>query len=433
MTAAVFVLTIAGFVLALLATPSRALAIYCAGLLLYPQVLTVAIGTIDFSVSRILIIAVLANAVIRRRLHRSFQWSWMDTFVAACYVLGSVSLLHTFGTRALERRSGTFFDTLLPYFATRLMITKEDDLIAVAKALALIAVPLVGIALYQVVTGQNPLGDFSAYYLGPEDIRVEDSPLRLGLHRPGGTFTHPIALGLACAMIAPLTWCLRYCRVWPAGVLAALATFAYLGVFASLSSGPWIAGLVSAFVLLAYARPRVAAGLAIACSFLLAGYVWQSDQPSADTLATLALNPEKALYRVGLIQEALGGGMNGHWLTGYGYVGVGPGSDNTFFHWEHQDLVNVYIQVLVRTGLLGLIPYLFANAAGYIRLIQSMLIAATPRATWLALGVLATVLGWNAAMMTVGTLSQTLQLLYIAFAMSENMPVVVVSGLGRAR
>ena len=46
-----------------------------------------------------------------------------------------------------------------------------------------------------------------------------------------------------------------------------------------------------------------------------------------------------------------GDGIDGHWITGYGYVGTGPGNDNSNFDWEHKDSINIYIAILATGGL----------------------------------------------------------------------------------
>lgn len=432
MTAVTLALAASGSLVALRCRPSLALCVYCAGLFLYPQALTVQIGSADFSLSRILILAVLANATLRAELHRSFRWSWMDTFLSASYLLSLVSLLHTVGAPALERQGGAFFDTMLPYFAARLIVTTEEDFVTLAKGLAVIAIPLVGLGAYQMLTGRNPVDDLSVYYRpGLAGRLVEEHAVRLGLRRAAVTFTHPIAFGLFCAMVAPLTLSLWHRASWPKTVVLALVAVSCFGVFASLSSGPWLAAVWTALVFLAHLRWRLAARLVLYPSIFLLGCAWYVERSPLDVLAALALDPQNAFYRLQLIREALGGGMSGHWLTGYGYVGVGPGTDNTHFHWQYKDTVNLYIQTLARTGLLGLAPYLLANALYYVRLFEAIRSPSPLRARWLAVSLLAAMVGWNVGMMTVGALSQTLPMLYMAIAMSANMPCIVASGMRR--
>jgi O-antigen ligase len=196
-------------------------------------------------------------------------------------------------------------------------------------------------------------------------------------------------------------------------------------VCTSLSNGPVLALAAAAFVFVSRMDWRMAMALvcfAVAAVVTLSAY---SGEPYADVVTDFLLSPGSAQYRIALVREALGGGMNEHWWTGYGYVGHGPGNDNAHFHWYHTDLVNMYIEILVRTGLLGLIPFLLAIAGCYVRVVQALRLAPTTDAAWIAWCVLAALVGWNVAMMTVGTLDQILQLLYILIAIASNMPIIV--------
>jgi len=87
MAALTLSLTALGSLAILLCRPSLALCVYCAGLFLSPPAPAVQLGTADFPLGRILILAVLANAILRWKLHRSFRWVWMDTLLSASHVL----------------------------------------------------------------------------------------------------------------------------------------------------------------------------------------------------------------------------------------------------------------------------------------------------------------------------------------------------------
>lgn len=425
MTIVTLVIATLSFFVALRSRPIVALCVYCAGLLLYPQTLTIQVGTADFSVSRILILAVFATLVRRPDVWQAFRWSWTDTFMLASYLLEFVALLHTFPGVAVERHGGRFFDTMLPYFATRMIVTTDRHFVTLVRGLSIIVVPLVILGVHEMLTGHSLVSDVITHYI-PEYARPgANLPLRLGLQRAVVTFTHPIAFGLVCALVAPLTLSLWNGDVWPKRLVFALVAVSCLGVFASLSSGPFVSLAFSGFVFVLVLRPRLAAALVIAGAMCVGGYASYAHRSYLNALASLTFQFDTAQYRIGVIREALEGGMTGHWWAGYGYVGVGPDVDNTHFLWQYKDTVNLYIQTLVRAGLLGLIPYVLANVAYYGRLLKAMRIAPTPRAIWLAVSLLAAVVGWNAAMMTVGALSQNLQLLYLAIALSVNMPSIV--------
>ena len=419
--------------LALCTTPSRALFVYCASLVLYPQALTLQIGSADFTLGRVCIMAVLVNVVVRRGAYRSFEWAWADLFLLASWVLGFVALLQTFPAVAVERHAGAFFDTILPYLAARLIVTSEQDFTTIVKGLAVIAVPLVVLALSQMISGGNPVGFLSGYYaFGLEGYRAEHGQTRLGLHRAAVTFTHAISLGLFCAMVAILTLSLWKRRVWPRPVVAGLIGFACVGLFTSLSSGPLLAVAGAAFVFMVYADWRLATAVACLALVSVASLSAYSGEPYDTVLTDFAYSPTSAQFRFDLLREVLGGGMSGHWWTGYGYVGIGPGTDNTHFHWRNRDLVNFYVAILVRTGLLGLIPFLFAGAFCYARLVRALLLTQTPAAAWMVWCLFAGMVGWSVALMTVDALTPILQLLCVLMAISLNMPLIVTAKAARA-
>lgn len=428
MTGFTFCVAVLAVLGALTTTPGRALAIYCASLVLYPQALTLQIGTVDFSVSRICILAVLANAVFFSKRWRFFEWSWVDVFVLAAWALGFVALLQTFPAVAVERHAGAFFDTILPYIAARLIVTSQEELLTLVKSLAVIAVPIAILAVGQMLTGTNPIGFLSDYYnLGMAGHRVEHHEVRLGLYRAAVTFTHAISLGLFFALVGTLTLMLWEYRVWSRPLVAGFTAIAAIGLFTSLSSGPMIAVAGACFVFLVYFDARLVMALAALAFASVASIAAYSGEPYADVLTDFALNPETAQFRLDLYREALNGGMSGHWWTGYGYVGQGPGTDSTNFHWRKDDIVSIYLLLLVRTGLLGLLPFVVANVLYYVRLVQALLLARTREASWMAWCVLAGMAGWNLGMLTVAPLTAILQLLFVFIAISTNMPTIVTA------
>jgi O-antigen ligase len=127
-----------------------------------------------------------------------------------------------------------------------------------------------------------------------------------------------------------------------------------------------------------------------------------------------------------LIEEAFGGGMSGHWLEGFGYIGVGETEFvNPQFEWEHEDMVNLYIAELARTGLLGAIPFMLVNFYPYRRLYQAGIKSRRTADLWLVHCFAAAMLGWHNAMMTVGSVGQTRVLLFLLFAAANNMPRIL--------
>ena len=117
--------------------------------------------------------------------------------------------------------------------------------------------------------------------------------------------------------------------------------------------------------------------------------------------------------------------MDGHWLTGYGYVSIGPGTDNSNFFWEHKDFTNVYIAILARFGLMGLLPFLLVNFMFYRKLFVAARMCRDPADLWLIWCIASALVGWNIAFLTVSSFRQVVTLLYIFIAICNNLPDMV--------
>jgi O-antigen ligase len=114
---------------------------------------------------------------------------------------------------------------------------------------------------------------------------------------------------------------------------------------------------------------------------------------------------------------------------GYGFVGIGPGSNNSNFHWEHDDLTNIYIHILARAGLVALIPFLVINYLYYRRLYQAARYTTTYPQQWMLWCFGAALVGWNISMMTVSALDQVETLLFMFIALCANLPPMMRQAL----
>lgn len=401
-------LTLIAFTYALFTTPIRALCTYALVLFGFSYSWTLSVSTYDFTVARIVILAVLLNVAFRSSLLYQFRWNKLDTLVLVYYGLKFYAL--TFNVpfeQVLEREGGYLLDAVVPYFMARLIVREMEDLLTFFKTLVYFAIPLAFIALYHSLTGINLAGDPS-------------TSMRMGMYRAKGVFGDYISCGLFFAGVIALCLAIRPYQIfsdWKTGLYCALI---FIGVFATISSAPLFALIISVSFIFLY-RQRQYLPLVIFCSLIWLLFLEvYSNRHFYEVFTRLSFNSATSYYRVGLIDEALGGGMTGHWWTGYGYVGIGPGSDNTNFEWRHLDLVNLYIAILARVGLLGLLPYLLLNFFWYRRLYQAHRYA-TAQDQWLIWSIAGLLVGWNIAMMTVSAMAQIETLLMILVAISHNL------------
>ena len=183
-----------GCILVVFVRPVYGLAVYVILAMWYPYCIgTVSISTIDFSVGRIVIIALFIKIFLSTNLTEKFKVIWLDKLVV---ILFAAEVLAGFTTtepmKLIEYRSGDFFDMALPYFAVRLIITNKKQVITLLQAVAWSAGILAVFGFYESLTGNNLLK------LG-RTLSVPEIRLNF-FHRAQTTFRHPIYFGVFCAM-----------------------------------------------------------------------------------------------------------------------------------------------------------------------------------------------------------------------------------------
>ncbi|MEN6624704.1 MAG: hypothetical protein ABFD69_00595 [Candidatus Sumerlaeia bacterium] len=417
--------------LVLVLRPINGLCVFAAALFLYPQRLTVEIFTLDFNVQRIVVVALCVRALCSREVRSRLRPNLVDLIVAIVWASAFFAYqLNVPAQLVLVREGGVLMDTLLPYAAVRMIVSGHAELIRFARFLALIAVPLAFFGVIQSVTGYNVVGFMDAYAawgLG-ETHGSEVNAQRLGFYRATLTFGNYIAYGMFFPCAAALLLSLWQARIWPRPTLYILFGFMLAGMMASVSSGPLFAFVVMVAFLCCFPIRRY---WPVGAALLLGGILFIeafSNRHFYHVLTRLALSGESAYYRIKLFDEAFGGGMDGHWLAGYGYVGAGPGNDNSAFGWQQKDLVNMYVHRLARTGLIGTIPFVIMNIMTYLHLYQAARWARCPPDKWQVWALAGGIVGLNVALMTVAPLEQIMTMFYILIALSATLPMIMAHG-----
>ncbi len=403
--------------------PIMGIIFYVAVLAWYPSYLTLKVGTLDFSASRIVILALYASILFRTKLAQQFKWCWLDRLLIIA-LLGTVisGMMNEPFWKIVENRSGTAFNTLLPYFAVRMIVTSREKFLTVLKGFLVIGTPLAIVGAYQSLTGHNPVGFLHQY--GAWTPREAHRYFRYGLYRAEVTFSVSILFGLFFAMIAPccagLWGHIKHLRL----PIAAGIGLMLIGLVSSASSAAFLAGLVALLLLSMFPIRRYWPALLIV---LVAGCIFVevfSNRHFYSVPASFTFSSATAYYRIGLIEEAFGGGMTGHWIEGYGLIGMQPDR----LGWVHWDLTNQYIGILARFGLLGLLPFLVVIVASLIRLRRAFVLASPNKADqWMIWCLLASVAGILIAMNTVSLFDQSGNLFYILLGLSGAMPVILSS------
>jgi O-antigen ligase len=129
-------------------------------------------------------------------------------------------------------------------------------------------------------------------------------------------------------------------------------------------------------------------------------------------------------YRSRLIDVALfEGGMSDHWLVGYG---------NQDLHWgaridgrSYTDVVNHYLVILSRYGLVGLIPFLILITVVIVRLVRTFKQNNTPPDAWMLWCFSGTIIAIFFTINTVMLFGPPRTLFYILLALSAQLPSYV--------
>ncbi len=343
---------------------------------------------------------------------RAFRFTWLDVFVATSFGAAFVSLtVNEPFSKVLIREGGTFLDAVLPYFIARLLIRTREDIYRLIKGFLVISIPVALVGAIQSVSGTN------LYSFLEVQGEVGEDHMRLGLHRADASFGNAIPFGLFFTAVIPLVVGLWHTNTLKKIHIVIGVALGVAGVFSSLSSAPVFA-LVACVGFLCFHPVRrywffLVAGVVICISAV----ELYSNRHFYHVLTRFAFSSSTGYYRIELVEEALGGGMDGHWLFGYGYVGMGTEDPNPEFDWVHQDLVNVYIGDLAQTGLVGLIPALVLHFAYYRRLYVAGKHAPTAADKWLVWCTTAALVNWNIAMMTVNPMRQIQTILPILYAL----------------
>ena len=416
-----------GLVLFFLIKPIHALSLFIGVICLYPQFLTVPIGSVDFTTGRFLILPLLLRVVLNYEKLKSFRWCFLDSLVLIFAVAKIVAIAHNVSPSSfIEREGGEFFETALPYFVARMVITSKEEFLVFIKTLVLIAIPLSVLGFYQALTGHNPVQFMVKHYAwGLDQFMAGTAPLRRGLYRASVTFGIHISFGLFFAGTASLLLGLLNQRIMESRLIFISFAFMMMGMISTVSSGPIFSLVTSMGIILFFPARRYFPLLVMFVISSILFVEFYSNRHWYEVLTRFAFSPDNAYYRIGLIQEAFGGGMNGHWINGFGYVGVGAGNNNTYFNWVHKDLVNIFMAMLVRYGLVGVTPYLVITFQTYKNIYRSFTSAFDKNDSWLVWCTGATLIGWNTAMMTVSAMGQINTLLFMLFGICSNLPGII--------
>lgn len=345
-------------ILVVVLRPAYALAAYIGAVVWYPDYLRVSLGTIDISVSRIVITILLMRRMFDSRTASKFSWCKLDTWVVASALIWTsvYCLASQDAAVAFENRGGFIIDTLFVYFAARLTITDKQSILSFSKAVALFIAPLAVLGIFEAITHVQPYAALRQFrpwrQIDTETVAIARA--RWGLARALGPFDHSIMFGSVFATFCPLIWALRRGRgSWRVWAYAFSIVF-IAGTLSSMSSCSWVMMGAVLFCLGLEKHPYLVRPLLWVMGV---GYVLgevASNRPMYRVIAGLVnVLGGDWWQRTVLMEEAIN--HFGEWCWfGYGNAdpgwGVRTGADFT-------DVNNQFILVAIQSGLIGLLVF----------------------------------------------------------------------------
>jgi hypothetical protein len=427
-----FSVAVAACVLVFCLPPVWWLVVYIAIVAWYPSYLTVKIGALDFSAARIVIFAIYISLFLRTDLIKRFRFNYLDALVITYFVSQFLAgVMTTDLLRLLENRSGDGFDTLLPYFAVRAIITDKQRYLSFLKGSMYVVAPLAIFGFYESWTSHNPAGFLKEYHAWGSLEGLEGLGARFGFYRAWFTFSHPIMFGLFFAILGPIWAGLLYQAGTNRLMCYAGIALACVGVFSSMSSGPALAALVAVAFIAFYRYKRHWKLVVIAIILMCATIEIISNRHFYHYLTRFMMSQSSAWYRGRLMDVALfEGGMSGHWLAGYGLAtddaikaGAEWGAKIDKRDWA--DIVNEYLLIVFRFGLIALVPFLAMICAAFKRLKEAWKMSLSDADKWLMWCLSASMVGVLTAMNTVGLFGPPITLFFMTLAICCQIPALV--------
>lgn len=424
------VVSLGGAAAAVALRPAPAIATYLVILIVWPNdVLLQPFGTIEVEPIKFVVPFLLLNVVFKGNALRGFRFNALDLAIIGMVIAeGVAGAVNIPADDFLEHLGNSWLRTVLAYAVLRLGIQTREQWFLVLRACVYAAGFVAAICVYETATGVSFYHWFVAT-VGGYDWRAPWPP-RFGLFRAVGSFNNPLPTGLLFAFLAPVSLMLRHDEKWSPWKTAFFVPLMLAGMFATMSSGPVFAMAAAVAVIAFFPFRRLAPaaggiGLAVAVGWLLLGP--QLGVASVtEVVSAGAYDSVNAGYRARLVEEALTGGMDNHWVFGYGRVGLGTDDpDSPEFNWVHQDLVNMWILNLVFFGLFGLVSLFLVNAAALVRLGIGVYANPSPRTDFAVWLMLSAFIGWQVAFMAVAPLAPLSTFYYAMLGVISNVPLIV--------
>lgn len=409
--------------LVIILRPGYALSAYITALLWYPRYQVVNIGTIEISVSRIVVGVLLLRCLCDSRIRRKFTWSQLDTWVAFSMVVYVVIICITQPlSSAVENRMGFLMDTWFVYMVVRFIVSDRTTLVSVIKCAGLTLAPLAILGVAESITDWRPFALLLRNAPVFEHLMSYES--RWGFNRAIGPFSHSILFGCCFVIFLPLIYCLRHHKNYWHGLAYILSGVALFGGLSSMSSGPWVMTIVAIFCMAIERHKRLVKPLLIffvsSCIFIGVA----SNRPFYHVIASYA-NPlgGSGWHRAKLVDCAIEH-FDEWYLLGYGDRDPGWGES---LGMTITDVTNEFILNGVRYGILGIVVLCGVLTAAFRDVLRTWKKTQDPQVRSLCWSFGSILCSLIIAWMSVSFFGQLIPLFYCILGMIGSLPNLVVT------
>ncbi|MCA9295102.1 MAG: hypothetical protein KC983_01270 [Phycisphaerales bacterium] len=306
--------------------------------------------TLDLDFIRILILFGWLRLCIRGELF-AMRLNTLDLIVTAWCIVGSlIWMTRCASLSAAIYQFGQAFDVLAGYFLCRHLVRDWHDVVTIARAAAIISVPVAIAFLIENQTGRNVFHVFGGV--------PESTSIRAGRHRCQGAFAHPILAGCFWAILAPLIGSLwfqpgRFRYLAPIGVICAVA----ITLLTASSTPIGVLCVVTASWLLFPARSLT---LLMRWGVVFAVILIQvmMMKPIWHLIARIGfVDGSTSWYRYKLIDEFIHR-FDEWWLAG-------TDAYTTWWDWGLEDVTNQYVLEGLSGGLVTLLMFIIVLAVAF--------------------------------------------------------------------
>jgi len=308
-----------------------------------PMAQRVVIAGADFTMIRLLLLAYLLRFFLRGEWS-GFTWNRLDAAVILWTVAGTTIMTLHYGTvDVFVNRLGWSYDIVLGYFACRVLLRGWDDVLGVAKMVAMISIPVAVVFLYEWTTQYNLFHVFGGV--------SEFTKVREGRVRTQGPFAHAIIAGTFWAAMLPLMWMLWSGEQRSRALALTGSASAFLIIASTASSTPLLSAMAAVggavLFMLRYRRTQMWVGL-IVVLFFLHFFVMQA--PVWHLISRVDIVGGSTGWHRYHILDTFINHFSDWYLTGY--------ATPTDWAWQMRDITNEFMVHGLRGGLLTLMIFI---------------------------------------------------------------------------